>query len=232
MLTMTPDDSTMHILLGDPWFAALPARDRKAMVAAGEHLRLRPGEMLFRQGDMPSGFYAVISGSIKMSTLSAGGREAILIILDAATWFGEISLIDGEPRTHDATALDEVELLVLPPAIFTVLMQRTVFATAIAQMLARRIRLLYGIVEDGGLRSVRARVARRLLLLADVANRQQGENALVKVTQESLAMMLGITRQTLSKELQFFSQNALIRLAYGKIEIRSESRLASLCDKD
>ncbi|MFZ6770836.1 Crp/Fnr family transcriptional regulator [Undibacterium sp. Di26W] len=228
---MTSDDNLMRILLGDPWFAALPARDRKAMVVASEQLRLRPGEMLFRKGDIPTGFYAVISGSVKMSTLSEGGREAILIILDAATWFGEISLIDSQPRTHDATALDEVELLVLPPATFAALMQRTAFAAAIARMLARRIRLLYGIVEDGGLRSVRARVARRLLLLADVANRQPGEHVLVKVTQESLAMMLGITRQTLSKELRFFRVSGLIRLAYGKIEILMQNKLSALCDK-
>ncbi|MDP1980234.1 Crp/Fnr family transcriptional regulator [Undibacterium sp.] len=222
----------MNNLLADPWFASLPMADRKFMLASCEHLRLRRGEMLFRQGDQPSGFYALLSGSLKMSTLSAEGREAILIFLEAATWFGEISLIDDLPRTHDATALTEVELLVLAPQVFRSLMQRNSFANAITRMLAKRIRLLYGIVEDAGLRSVRARVARRLLLLAEVANRQQDGHAVVPVTQEALAMMLGMTRQTLSKELRFFKQDGLIRLAYGKIEILSESKLSALCDKE
>ncbi|MFZ6638427.1 Crp/Fnr family transcriptional regulator [Undibacterium sp. TC4M20W] len=222
----------MAILLADSWFASLPLADRKTMLAACEHLRLRPGEMLFRQGDEPHGFYALLSGSVKMSTLSAEGREAILIFLEAATWFGEISLIDDQPRTHDATALTEVELLVLDPQVFRSLMQRNSFAAAIARMLARRIRLLYGIVEDASLRSVRARVARRLLLLAEVASRQEDGHAIVPVTQEALAMMLGMTRQTLSKELSFFRQHGLIRLAYGKIEILSESKLEALCDKE
>ena len=229
---MASQANLMNILLADPWFASLPVADRKTMLVSCEHLRLRPGEMLFRQGDEPSGFYALLSGSIKMSTLSAEGREAILIFLEAATWFGEISLIDDLPRTHDATALTEVELLVLDPQMFRNLMQRNSFATAITRMLARRIRLLYGIVEDAGLRSVRARVARRLLLLAEVANRQQDNYAVVPVTQEALAMMLGMTRQTLSKELRFFRQDGLIRLAYGKIEILSESSLFALCDKE
>lgn len=229
---MASQANLMSVLLADPWFASLPMTDRKTMLASCEHLRLRPGEMLFRQGDQPNGFYALLSGTVKMSTLSAEGREAILIFLDAATWFGEISLIDGEPRTHDATALSEVELLVLEPQVFRTLMQRNSFANAITRMLAKRIRLLYGIVEDAGLRSVRARVARRLLLLAEVANRQQDGHALVTVTQEALAMMLGMTRQTLSKELSFFKQHDLIRLAYGSIEILSESRLAVLCDKE
>lgn len=229
---MASQANVMNNLLADPWFASLPVADRKFMVASCEHLRLRPGEMLFRQGDQPSGFYALLSGSLKMSTLSAEGREAILIFLEAATWFGEISLIDDLPRTHDATALSEVELLVLAPQVFRSLMQRNSFANAITRMLAKRIRLLYGIVEDAGLRSVRARVARRLLLLAEVANRQQDGHAVVPVTQEALAMMLGMTRQTLSKELRFFKQDGLIRLAYGKIEILSESKLSALCDKE
>jgi CRP-like cAMP-binding protein len=238
---MTSQQNLMQVLLCDPWFAALPASDRKAMVAACEQLRLRPGEMLFRQGDLPTGFYALVSGTVKMSTLSEDGKEAILIILDVGTWFGEISLIDNLPRTHDATAIDHVELLLLPPASFALLMQRLSFATAIAGMLARRIRLLYGIVEDGSLRSVRARVARRLLLLASVSKQpqtgqtvtalKQEASAVVPVTQEALAMMLGMTRQTLSKELQFFSHQGLVRLAYGKIEIGSASMLAAYCDK-
>jgi len=229
---MASQANLMSNLLADPWFASLPVADRKTMLVSCEHLRLRQGEMLFRQGDEPDGLYALLSGSVKMSTLSAEGREAILIFLEAATWFGEISLIDEQPRTHDATALTEVELLVLDPKVFRSLMQRNTFATAIARMLARRIRLLYGIVEDAGLRSVRARVARRLLLLAEVANRQQDGHAIVPVTQEALAMMLGMTRQTLSKELRFFRQDGLIRLAYGKIEILSESSLFALCDKE
>ncbi|MFZ6654537.1 Crp/Fnr family transcriptional regulator [Undibacterium sp. TJN19] len=229
---MTSQQNLMQVLLCDPWFAALPAIDRKAMVAPCEQLRLRPGEMLFRQGDLPTGFYAVISGTVKMSTLSEEGREAILAILDVGTWFGEISLIDSLPRTHDATAIDDVELLVLPLASFDLMMQRLSFATAIARMLAQRIRLLYGIVEDGSLRSVRARVARRLLLLANIGKRPQAGQIIVPVTQEALAMMLGMTRQTVSKELSFFRLNGLIRLAYGKIEILSESRLSALSDKE
>lgn len=217
--------------MADPWFAGLPLKDRKTMLAATEHLRLRPGEMLFRQGDQPSGFYALLRGTVKMSTLSENGREAILIILDVAAWFGEISLIDGLPRTHDATALDEVELLVLPPDMFTQLMSRNSFAVAIAGMLATRIRRLYGIVEDASLRSVRARVARRLQLLAEVASQRSG-NAIIPVTQEALAMMLGISRQTLSRELQFFSQSGFISLAYGKIEIISQNGLFTFCDKE
>ena len=89
----------------NPWFAALPLADRRALLAACERQRLAPGEMLFRQGDaVPAGggaFYGVVSGGIKASSLREDGKEAILVVLEAGNWFGEISLIDRQPRTHE-----------------------------------------------------------------------------------------------------------------------------------
>jgi CRP-like cAMP-binding protein len=215
---MSPS-SVLNSLAGDDWFAALPAATRKEMLDCSERQYLQPGEMLFRQGDPPAGFYALLSGKLKMSTLSEEGREAILTILEPGTWFGEISLIDGEPRTHDATAIGRAEVLMMTPACFDHLMQSADFALAVAQMLAKRIRLLYGIVEDAHLRSARARVARRLVLLAIVRKSRRSEKLDIPVSQESLAMMLGMSRQSLSKELKFFEQAGLIRLGYRSVRI-------------
>ena len=150
-------------------------------------------------------------------------------MLEAGTWFGEISLIDGQPRTHDATALGQVEVLQLPRQAFDALMGQAVFARAVAALLAGRIRLLYGVVEDAALRSTRARVARRLLLLAhgDAAGTAQ-QRARVPVSQEGLAMMLGISRQTLSKELRRLADDGVIELGYGHIDVVSEPGLMRL----
>ncbi|MBR7791274.1 Crp/Fnr family transcriptional regulator [Undibacterium sp. FT147W] len=228
-----PPSSVLNSLAGDDWFAALPAATRKEMLDCSEKQYLQPGEMLFRQGDPPAGFYALLSGKLKMSTLSEDGREAILTILEPGTWFGEISLIDGKPRTHDATAIGRAEVLMMTPACFDHLMQGADFALAVAQMLAQRIRLLYGIVEDAHLRSARARVARRLVLLAN-SEKEQGESEKMEipVSQESLAMMLGMSRQSLSKELKFFEHAELIRLGYRSIRISSLDKLRALCEKD
>src|SRR3954451_21805634 len=97
--------SMMARMSANPWFGALPLADREALLASAEVLRLRPGEMLFRQGDAPGGFYGLLGGLLKISSLREDGREAILVVLEAGNWIGEISLMDGEPRTHDATAL-------------------------------------------------------------------------------------------------------------------------------
>lgn len=223
----------LNALSANPWFGGLPLAERRAVLAASERIKLRPGEMLFRQGDaVPPGtgaFYGLVSGSIKASSLREDGKEAILVVLEAGNWFGEISLIDQQPRTHDATALDDVEVLALPRAAFDALMKRPAFSHAICRMLAARVRSLYGMVEDATLRSTRARVARRLLLLArGDATQAADARAEVPVSQEQLAMMLGITRQTLSKELKALVDAKAIRLGYGRIEIGSVRKLEEM----
>lgn len=220
----------LSTLTANPWFAALPAAERRALLAGAERVRLAPGEMLFRQGDaVPAGtgaFYGLVQGRLKASSLREDGKEAILVVLEAGNWFGEISLIDGQPRTHDATAMGAAEVLAVPRRAFDALMKRPAFARAIGLLLAARVRSLYGMVEDATLRSTRARVARRLQLLAH-GDATQASNArpVVPVSQEALAMMLGITRQTLSKELAALVAAGAITVGYRRIEIHSMAAL-------
>jgi CRP/FNR family cyclic AMP-dependent transcriptional regulator len=220
-------------LSANPWFASLRPLERRALLAAAERLRLAPGAMLFRQGDaVPLGtgaFYALLAGTLKASSLREDGKEAILALLEPGVWFGEISLIDGQPRTHDATAIGDAEVLAVPRPAFDALMLRPAFAQAVSRLLAGRVRMLYGMVEDATLRSTRARVARRLLLLSrGDATASLDARRSVPVSQEALAMMLGITRQTLSKELRGLVEAGVVELGYGRIEIASVGELVRL----
>ena len=223
--------SLLARMSANPWFAGLCVADQQALLEAAELLRLRPGEMLFRQGDAPGGFYGLLSGSLKISSLREDGREAILVVLEAGNWIGEISLLDHRPRTHDATAMVPAEVLVVPQAAFAALMQGGGFARAVAALLAARVRSLYGMVEDAALRSTRARVARRLLLLArGDATQAASARPVVPVSQEALAMMLGISRQTLSGELKALVAQGAVALRYRRIEIVSAARLRSVSE--
>lgn len=204
----------------NPWFGALPLTERRAMLAVAELLQVRAGEMLYRKGDASGGFFGVVEGAFKISTLGEDGREGILSVIEAGNWFGEASLVDGLPRPHDATAVQASAVLVISAPAFKRLMQRTAFARAIAVLLCGRVRVLYGMVEDAMLRSTRTRIARRLLTLArGDATQASDARASVAVSQEALAMMLGITRQTLSKELKVLVRDGVLGLGYGRIEI-------------
>ncbi len=224
-----PPADLLAYLSANRWFGALPMAQRKAMLAAAALVHLRSGEMLFRRGDPPGSFYCVVSGVLKASTLLEDGKEAILSLLEAGNWFGEISLLDNQPRTHDTTALGDAQVLVLPRAEFDALMRNARFAQLMSQLLAHRVRLLYSMVEDATLRSTRARVVRRLLVLArgDVSLNTSAR-AVLPVSQESLAMMLGVTRQTLSKELKVLAREGALALRYGRIEVLAMEKLEAL----
>ncbi|MES2952340.1 MAG: Crp/Fnr family transcriptional regulator [Pseudomonadota bacterium] len=213
-------DELLVNLSQNPWFGALPLPERKAMLAVADVVHMRAGEMLYRKGDATGGFFGVVQGAFKVSTLGEDGREGILSVVEAGNWFGEASLIDGLPRPHDATAVLASVVLVIKAQAFKRLMQRSAFARAMAALLCGRVRALYGLVEDAMLRSTPTRIARRLLTLSrGDATMASDARASVAVSQEALAMMLGITRQTLSKELKVLARDGVLSLGYGRIEI-------------
>lgn len=216
----------LQIMSNNPWFEGLPLAERKAMVAAAEVVPVHAGEMLYRKGDPAGGFFGVLSGAFKVSTVGEDGREGILSVVEQGNWFGEAALLDGLARPHDATATQDGEVLVISPPAFARLMQRNTFARAMAGLLCSRVRALYGLVEDAMLRSTSTRVARRLLVLSrGDATMAPDARASVAVSQEALAMMLGITRQTLSKELKTLVQAGVLVLGYGRIDIVSLAAL-------
>ncbi len=204
----------------NPWFAQLPQAERKALVDAGEVVRFAAGDMLYRKGDVGTSFLGVIAGAFKVSTLGEDGREAILVVMEPGNWFGEASLLDGLPRPHDVTAIEPSSVLVIGAPAFERLMRRTAFARALGALLCSRVRALYGLVEDAMLRSTSTRIARRLLSLARGDTTMAADaRSRVGVSQEALAMMLGITRQTLSKELKVLARDGVLALGYGRIEV-------------
>ena len=86
------------------WFAALPQALRHTLLDMAQVQRLDAGQRLFRRGDKPSGLYAVVEGAVRVGAVSETGKEALLTLVEPPYWFGEISLFDGLPRTHDAFA--------------------------------------------------------------------------------------------------------------------------------
>ncbi|MGJ7524007.1 Crp/Fnr family transcriptional regulator [Variovorax sp. LT1P1] len=214
------------VMEANPWFASMAPTLREGLLTAAEVIHIRRGAMVYRQGDQApvSGpaFFGLAAGAIKASTLRHDGHEAVLVVAGPGNWFGETSLIDGSARMHDTTALTALDLLVVSAEAFAIQLRKEGFALAIAALLATRVRSAYGMMEDNTLRSLRARVARKLLALAHGdLGKFPAPRATVTLPQETLAMMLGVTRQTLSKELNALAQEGAIALGYGRIELLS-----------
>jgi CRP-like cAMP-binding protein len=214
----------------NPWFASLPQDQADALLRAARPLRLRTGEFAFRQGDtiksQAGAFFAVARGLLKISMLHPDGGEVILAMIEPGNWVGEVAILDGLPRAHTAVAVSDSELVCVSAEDFRRLMQHSAFAEAIARLLAGRLRLAYGLMGDSALQSTRSRIARRLVMLAhgDITLSATGRSS-ISTSQDAVAMMLGISRPTLNKELQALADIGAIALRYGRIEIKDEALL-------
>ncbi|MGO4260463.1 Crp/Fnr family transcriptional regulator [Lysobacter sp. TAB13] len=212
------------------WFAMLDPGDRETLLCESEPVELRTGQFVFRKGESPEGFYGVVSGAMKASTLHTDGHETILVLIEAGSWFAEVGMVDGLPRTHDICATEPSRLLRADTALFDRLMQRASFARAIALLQARHIRGAFAFMDDANLRTTRARLARRLQRLArgDADLGAGSQRRSIAITHDTLAMMLGVTRQTLSLELKALAALGAIDLQYRRIVIASMEKLKAI----
>lgn len=218
---MKTPETYRALLTTGRWFAGLPGAFADDLLAAARLRPLTDGQQLFARGDAPSGLYAVVEGVIRVSGVDPSGKEAVLALLEPPTWFGEISVFDGLPRTHDATAEGEATLVeVAPGPLAAVLAADPARWRALGLLMAHQLRLVFVALEDLALQPPAQRVARRLAMMArGYGERGEGSRRVVEVRQEQLAQMLAMSRQTTNQILKDLEARGLVRLKYGEVEI-------------
>lgn len=209
------------------WFRALPAALQTALLTAANVRRLDAGERLFARGDALDGLYAVIEGTIRVTGVSADGKEALLTLMESPHWFGEIALFDRLPRTHDAIADGAAAVIHVPqPALDILLREQPAYWREFALLLTHKLRLAFVALEEVALLPAALRLARRLLMIAEgYGEWRDRSRRVIAVQQEQLAMMLSLSRQTTNQILKELEAQRVIRLARGEIEILDVDRL-------
>ncbi len=210
------------------WFARLSPGLRGALVAASRVRQLAAGEALFRRGDAPCGLYAVLEGAVRISGMGGGsddGREVLLTLLEPPHWFGEISLFDGAPRTHDAMAEGGARLLHVPQAALAGLLEaHPAHWREFGLLMSHKLRLAFVALEEAASLPLAQRLARRLVMMAEGygVRRDTGQGAhrrSIAVSQEQLSMMLAVSRQTVNQNLKDLESRGVLRLNRGGLEI-------------
>jgi CRP/FNR family cyclic AMP-dependent transcriptional regulator len=213
-------------LLEGHWFSALPARLQEVLLEIAQVQQLSPGQRLFRRGDQPRGLYAVVAGAMRIGAVNQSGKEALLTLVEPPYWFGEISLFDGLPRTHDAFAAEACTLLWVPQArLLALLDQQPQYWRDFALLMSQKLRLTFIALEEISLLPAAPRLARRLLLMADNYGEACGPRPVIHLAQEQLALMLALSRQTTNQILKELEAQGILRLSYGEIEILDLQRL-------
>ncbi|MGL4316281.1 MAG: Crp/Fnr family transcriptional regulator [Pseudomonas sp.] len=216
---MTDPETLRALLLTGHWFSNLPPALQGALLAAACQRQLEPGQRLFCRGDPPCGLYAVLEGAIRVGAVSRDGKEALLTLVEAPYWFGEISLFDGQPRTHDAYAEGPTRLLQIPQASLLALLEREPrYWRDFSLLMSQKLRLAFIALEEMSLLPAAPRLARRLLLMAEGYG-ETGERRSLHLAQEQLALMLALSRQTTNQILKELQARGALRLTYGEIEI-------------
>lgn len=216
-------------LMRGQWFSHLPVSLQDSLLAAARLRRLTPGQRLFQRGDSPCGLYAVLEGTVRIGAVSEQGKEALLSLVEPPHWFGEIGLFDGQPRTHDAFALGHCTLLHLPQAVLlTILDEQPLHWRQLALLMSQKLRMTFINLEHLSLMPAPARLAHRLLMIAEGYGEIEEPRRVLQLPQEQLASMLSLSRQTTNQILKELQGQGILNLGYGEIEILDAERLRAL----
>jgi CRP/FNR family cyclic AMP-dependent transcriptional regulator len=201
-----------------PWFAALTEPQQRQLLAQTKTIQLAAGQRLFSRGDEFDGIYVLLSGALLIAGVHSSGREALLTIVEAGDWIGEIALFDQKARTHDATASVACQLLHLNHSALQLLVQQDpLWWQRFGQLLTEKMRLVFQALEDMSLLPASVRLARRLVMLCRL--HQQNERYVIPVQQEQLGQLLSLSRQTINQLLQQLAASGVIRTSYAQIEV-------------
>jgi len=180
-------------------------------------------QLIYSRGDKTAGLYFIVSGKVKVSLLSKQGQEKILYLLSAGEVFGELSLISRQ-RTERATACEPTRVNVMATDQIRARIERDgQFALRWLQLLCQKIAILQEEVASEAFYPVKHRLPKTLLRLAETFGiRDNGDVHIVGVTHETLAQLLGVGRETVSKLMLSLRAEQLISYRRGCISIRED----------
>ena len=205
----------------NPLFSGLGAEAIGSLARLCQTRRLPAGQTLFVKGDPGDALYGVRRGQIRIETGTTAGERLTIEVFGAGDLFGEIAVLDGRPRTADAVAQEDAELFVLPRADFLKTLESDGrLAIRIIELLCARLRSTNERTEEMMFLPLSVRLARRLNTLV------QDFGAEVQITQDELAGLVGVTRESVNRQLQEWRASGIVTLGRGRISVDRE-RLAA-----
>jgi CRP-like cAMP-binding protein len=233
-MVLTPKlerDSKREALLCSPIFAVMKPEELNEILTFASERRLRRGQTIFHRGDEGSSMMAVLRGRVRITTVSADGKEVTLNVINPGEILGEIALLDGEPRSADAVAVEDSTVLVVERKHFLpFLHQSEDLFLRVLTVLCSRLRRTSASLEDVALFDLPVRLARTLMRLAKDYGQKSGNGIRIdlKLSQRDLSNLVASSRESVNKQLRIWRDEGWIDDESGFLILRQPSELQEL----
>lgn len=229
--TATRTLADLEILQRNPILGELGPEDLRELVALSHTKHFARNRVLFSKGEPGDCVYLIVSGRIAIETVSEDGKVALLNLLEPGDMVGEIAAIDGKERTAGARALWASTLLRIERKDFIAFLERhPTVCLRMMVLLCDRLRWTSAVIEDLTFLDVHQRLAKRLIGLSRIYGVPVagGIKITESLSQESLAQMIGVSREFVNKCLRYFQESGAIRYDHGHIVIVDQPQLEQL----
>ena len=208
-----------EMLAMSPWTRKLSAEHLDRVRAAILVRDFAAGNTVCRKGDPASSWVGVIDGLVKLHSLSPSGKSVTFAGIPAGGWFGEGSVLKGEPLKYDIVALRDSRIALMPEATFRWLLDTSIpFNRFLLTQLNERLGQFIGMVEHDRLLEPNARVARTLAALFN-RHLYPDTQPHIQISQEELGYLAGASRQRVNRALQVLAGAGLIKVDYGLVTV-------------
>ena len=216
----------LTILRNHPLFGQLGVDALNRLASYSHTKSVGAGATIFEKGDPGTSLFAVLSGTVKISNQSTDGKDAVLNMIPAGGIFGEIALLDGQPRTADAFAASDCELMQIDRRDFTPLVtENPEIALKLIEILCGRLRRTSEQVEDMTFLHLPGRLAKTLLWLSAQSGSPTRK---VSITQREIGQIIGLSRESTNKQLREWEDKKWVKLERGGLVVLEPAPLVEI----
>ena len=212
-----------------PLFTNLTSEDRRALCSVMIQRNFDTGDIIvYEEDDEHQTFFIIAAGSVHVTVLSSEGKQAILATLRPGEFFGEMAVLDGEPRSASVVAAEKCKLLMLYRKSFLEILQKYPKITiAMLVEMSRRLRRNNRHINTLSMMSVYGRVAEVLLQLAKDCGHRIGSMIVIekRPTHQMIAEMAGTSRETVSRILSQLQKKRYLTIDRKRLVILDEAKL-------
>jgi CRP-like cAMP-binding protein len=207
-------------------FSGLDEDELRRLAGIARETVLAPDTVLFEQGEESDGLYIVLNGIVRIYLTADDGREATISLLEDGEMIGEISLLDGLPRSAGAAALTEIRVVFIPHRSFCDVLDASPKITRqVLLMLCERLRAANDQVDQAIFHDLRYRLLVLLRQIAVIHGRVEKDMSVVDLdlTQGMLAQMLGASREAVNKQLRALAKEGRVVMDGHQIRVLKQA---------